>query len=211
MESKENKIKNLHDLTFLEDGNFTQKDEIVKRISEQIMEFNIEKSIKSLVDYVKNIKFSDIRKNVDFRKRTASDIIKSEYVTGCTDNALVFAAISRQLKIPAKYVETFEEDWLEHGSLEYVQGHVFIDLKIENSWKIYDPIKGPRLYNEYITNGKHYTVIGKGLDFSELYLKKLDGGYESTAICIDNVDLMKGSAEKFMKKLKLQKMSDFKI
>ena len=61
----------------------------------------------------------------------------------CSDHALVFIALARSKGIPAKYIQTIDQDWLESqlpkgwdGSL---RGHAFAEVYINNRWYVVNP------------------------------------------------------------------------
>ncbi|MGI5897807.1 MAG: transglutaminase domain-containing protein [Candidatus Dojkabacteria bacterium] len=94
--------------------------------------FNLGESIMRVEDFDENV----------FRKRTASEIIKSKYVTGCTDAALAFLVIARATGIPAKYVETIDTEWLRRGDDKY-SGHIYVRIfdNSKDDWILIDPMK----------------------------------------------------------------------
>jgi len=108
-----------------------------------------------------------------FRKRTADEIIKSRFITGCSDYALTFVALARAKKIPVRYVETISKEWLENGDLDHIQGHVFADVYINNEWYIVDPQDGS-IKSRYATFRRQQIVFGKGLDSWDLGIKDLN-------------------------------------
>jgi len=105
------------DVKFTRDGKFTAKDEIMENIvmmERLIVPKDDTLSLEKIKNYVSKLPHKQHNEE-EFRKRTASEIVKSGYSIGCTDDALVFITLARQCGIPARYVETFKEDWIEHG------------------------------------------------------------------------------------------------
>lgn len=151
------------DLTFLEEGKYTKLNQKIKELSEQI------KYEDDPLDYIsKSVRMfrPDYRnKKKYFRKRTAIEIIDSNFVTGCTDEALIYIAFARAAGIPTRYVETL----LKIGEQNFA-GHVFVDVFTDNKWQVRDPKIEPTLNNEYLQLGEECILLGKGLDFSEIYL-----------------------------------------
>jgi hypothetical protein len=180
-------------LTFLEEGNFTGRDLMVWHIADRLLAkvYNAKKNILPALSEYLSKEFS-IKDNLnEFRKRTASQIIESNYFTGqggCTDCALVFATLARQFGIPTKYVETFDSEWLKNPKYP-IKGHIFTEVfdYVSKSWKVYDPSKGPTSENRYAVNGKDYTVAAVGLDFSHLY-KFANGKFSSKSIYLYTFD-----------------------
>lgn len=175
----------IEDLTFLEEGKFTQRDERVKEIARTLKELDVN-PIWAISEYVSKMRgyknwlhksipcVGELHKLAVFRKRTASEILKSGYVTGCTDVALSFIVLARELRIPTCYVEALDEEWV-NGKLPKcpTQGHVFVDTLVQGiQWRAYEPKGGLIRDNNYVLNGRRYVVVGKGLDFSELFLKE---------------------------------------
>lgn len=161
----------IEDLTFLEEGEYTKKTDYIRKISEDLKKST--RTVWSAVsEYVANLKNNDSDKRNVFRKRTASEILESHYVTGCTDTALAFIVLARELGIPTRYVETFDEQWLQDKNAKGIQGHIFVDILVNGQWKVYEPKNGFTKGNDYIMNGRRYFEVGKGLDFSGVYLKE---------------------------------------
>jgi len=105
-----------------------------------------------------------------FRKRSTSEIIESGFVTGCTDYALVFITFMRAKGIPAKYIEAVSTKWLESGDPEYLEGHVFSEVLLNNKWYIVDP-QGAVIKAWY---GKRYEILAEGLDSWDIEVKNLE-------------------------------------
>ncbi len=105
------------------------------------------------------------------RKRTADEIIKSGEVTGCGDIAIVFASVARANGIPARVVETLEENWLKEGNTKYISGHVFVDVDINGRWLMIDPTLGNINSNYVWGNDRRFIVYKKGLDSWDIGIK----------------------------------------
>jgi hypothetical protein len=78
-----------------------------------------------------------------FRKRTAEQIVKDKFITGCTDSVLVFVTAARACGLPAKYVETVDESWLKNGGVD-ITGHQYAEVYDEGNkkWFWVDPMGG---------------------------------------------------------------------
>lgn len=107
-----------------------------------------------------------------FRKRTADEIIKSGFSTGCTDDALVFIALTRAGGIPAKYVEAIETKWLEKDG-ERITGHVFAEIFVNNKWYLVDPA-GREISVKPVPDRNQYVVFAKGLDSWDIGIKSYE-------------------------------------
>ncbi|MBI2630369.1 transglutaminase domain-containing protein [Candidatus Pacearchaeota archaeon] len=165
----------IEDLTFLEEGKFTQHDRIVKNLAEKLQEKAKRENItirRVLSQYISR-EFTSQKgytaTSPDFRNRTASQIIKSKEIMGCTDIALIFLAVARAAGIPSRYVETLQKSWLTDKTIPGVRGHIFVDIQQNGIWKVYEPLTGFCRQNDYIFLGREYQVIGKGIDFSQVY------------------------------------------
>lgn len=108
-------------------------------------------------------------KSEHFRKRTATEIIESGKLTGCTDYALVFLALIRASGIDAKYVEAIEVDWLKDGGNQ-IKGHIFAEVKLKDSWYIVDP-QAAVIKAWY---GKRYEIYARGEDSWDIGIKNFD-------------------------------------
>ena len=85
------------------------------------------------VDFSRNNKFS----------RTAREIWESEKATGCTDYAILFATLARQLNLPTTILHTAEKNWvdryLNNGDYKIHYGHTFCECFCGNKWVLVDP------------------------------------------------------------------------
>lgn len=192
----------LEDLTFLEEGEYTARTEIVREIAEDLKKSTrtswgavcgyvsdmseyknwFHKSIPILSQWLRKKHKAKV-----FRKRTASEILESGYVTGCTDTALAFIVLARELGVPTRYVETFDEDWLKDRNANGIGGHIFVDVFVNGNWRVYEPKTGFTRNNDYSMNGIEYVEVGKGLDFSEVYFKE-NGVYRSISTNLQSLD-----------------------
>ncbi|GEM_PF-2973613 len=161
----------IEDLTFLEDGEYTTRSNVIRSISEELKQ-STRTPWGAVSGYVADLRYDNYNKDNAFRKRIASDILESGYVAGCTDVALAFIVLARELGIPTRYVETFDEKWLQDTNAHGIQGHIFVDVLVDGQWKAYEPKKGFTKDNNYTMNGRRYIEVGKGLDFSGVYIKE---------------------------------------
>ena len=177
----------IDDLTFLEQGQYTKRDFSVKFLARQIKKSNPNKSVlANISDYLRG--FEHLRtKKIEFRKRSGRDVLVSGYYNGCTDIGLAFLVATRQLGIPARYVETLEKDWLNNPEAEGIRGHIFTDVKVDGEWRVYEPLRGFTQNNEYELKGKKYQEVGKGLDFSEVFIKE-NGIYRQNPTNLQKLD-----------------------
>lgn len=146
-------------LEYLKSGRQT---EITKRIEELVsgIEGSVEERIKQILDIVGKLSYKKENKDEVFRKRTADQILADGYVTGCTDKALVFIVLARALTIPAKYIETIDNEWLEKGG-DSINGHVYAGVFCDERWRIVDPSKR-EIDVDIARDGR--TIFKEGLD-----------------------------------------------
>jgi len=153
---------------FLKEGNQTkitnEIKEIVKAIEGEDFEFVV-KALRWLNKNIRNKLPEGVEKNVVFRKRTAADVIRDGYASGCTDFALVLIAIARTKGIPTKYVEVISKDYFEDNDLSKVRGHVFAECFLKGEWFGVDPMGGTLKFN---TTYPKYVVYARGLDSWDL-------------------------------------------
>jgi len=117
---------------------------ITSDIKERVLDFKgtTIDIIREILDTLRDFRMERFNKEI-FRKRTANEIIKSGFVTGCTDYALVFIVLSRACGIPVKYVETIDKEWLINGGNSFT-GHIYSKIYDEskNEWIWVDPMRG---------------------------------------------------------------------
>jgi hypothetical protein len=143
-----------------------------------------------------------------WRNRDGNQIFSDGSSTGCTDNALVFSSLARSLGIPTIYVETLQKRWLDSLGKEIprtIEGHVFCDVILDDKIIPFDPMYGKTevKHGYYIEEPRgeriEYDVLGKGSDFSEVYLK-IDGKFETTPTRIQTIeDLREAITKKYIK------------
>ncbi len=177
---------------FLGEGRFTQRDEEVRRALAQALSIGEGKNSLDKITWWLNNAITppgksekDIKiKYKEFRKRTASKIIHSKRSNTCSDYAIVFLALTREAGIPAKYVETIEEENLRFKPSNPLATHSFTEVFTNGDWQIYDPCHG--IKSEYTCANKPYIKVGEGLDFSCLFLEGKEGVFS-----IDNMKKLK--------------------
>lgn len=184
----------ISDLSFLEEGKFTGIDDYVKEVAQKVITSEQPSTaLKEISEFVTSLKSREHTEG-DFRKRTASEILRSGYSTGCSDTALAFIVLARYAGIPTRYVETVQEDWIDGKTAFYpIEGHVFVDVLVEGRWLAYEPISGFTPEGKYLlkrNNSKVYAEVGKGLDFSEVYPLE-NGEYGKSPINFQNIEIIK--------------------
>ena len=116
----------------------------VKAISNSLEGSNLE-YVFSALDWLKrNLKLE--RKHPDwttlFRARTASEIIESGFILGCTDMTLAFIALANAKGIETTYVEAIRKNWLESTTDGPIKGHIFVELTLKDRNYIVDSEMG---------------------------------------------------------------------
>ena len=124
--------------------------------------------ILSILETMKkiNLKNENSQKNKLFRKRTATQILKDGFTTGCTDDAIIFIAMAKTKGFNPLYVEALEKKWLDAPMNErMVRGHAFVMIKN----LLIDPQRKQICANpDRIFN--RYEIFGKGKEPYDLGL-----------------------------------------
>lgn len=134
-------INNMNQNLFLKQGEQTQITDDISKIASGFSEEGLDLVVKIIKWIRKNLKSNSDKKVKDkvFRQRTADQIIKDGYTTGCTDIGLVFIALARAKNIPTKYVETIRRKWMESEDEDFIEGHIFAEVFFNDKWYIIDP------------------------------------------------------------------------
>lgn len=176
---------------WLREGKFTREEgEVGRTVGGIFIECskNGERFREEISNFISNNLRRDMsKKDKEYRNRTAAEIIESGYWNGCTDRALVFVTLARCFGIPTKYIETFDEEWVADPDMKHIKGHIFAEIMFDDGrWRVYDPVKG-FLREDYVLGKRRFVEFGKGLDFSELYVKE-NGVYRSRPINLQVID-----------------------
>ena len=97
--------------------------------------------------------------------------IKSGKSSGCGDNAAVFVALARMNNIPARMVECVDRDWLLGRCPKSISGHVFVDVCINECWRVVDPTIGNVSMSYNWPLGKEFIIYKKGIDSWDMNIK----------------------------------------
>lgn len=124
---------------FLRSGEQTAVTEQIKGIAETI-EGGTEDNVRQIFQVLSGLRYHPTDKDAVFRKRSADQILADGYVTGCTDDVLVFIAIARATGIPTKYIEAIDKAWMKSDTSS-IQGHVYAGIFDSGEWRIVDPSK----------------------------------------------------------------------
>ena len=151
------KLKKSNAVEYLQFGNLTQPFLEKKYVEEMVMrDYNsknpAENTIfESLARWIKyELKMAKGKEKDCKFSRTAKEIWESGFITGCTDIALVFACLARQLGYPVTLLHTAEENWLKRlqsgGDYRMHQGHTFCEVFYQGRWILVDPMKNEVMY-----------------------------------------------------------------
>jgi len=153
---------------WLKEGKQSKITKRVKKLASKFSGDDFEK-IQGILNWMgKNLKpYKDYKKVLKiFATRSIDKILKDGFVTGCHDNALIFAILCRAVGIPAKYIGGIDK--LDPKN----RGHCVVEVYINKNWIIIDQsrktialdIKKSDFY-------KQNYIIGKGLDSWEIGIK----------------------------------------
>jgi len=169
---------------------FLEKDLIIEKV---MLDYNAKKEknneitiIESLYTWIgRNVKFqkeNEGLKNLKFH-RTAHEVWESKLATGCTDYAIVFATLARQLGIPTTILHTAEYNWVKRlkkgGDIKKHLGHSFCECFYNGQWILVDPT-ARKIQLEYNLNiiSLNY-LVGESSQFVP-YLRGLDLGLKQS-------------------------------
>ena len=95
-----------------------------------------------IISYLdRNLLYQQDNKTEVFRNRTAEQILKDGYATGCSDRALAFLVLVRALEFTADYAEFLDMKWLNSND-DQPTGHVVANVTIQGATYFVDPIRG---------------------------------------------------------------------
>jgi len=161
--------------SFLKPGEQTQITPEIQKITDQIegegvvFIFNLLGWIHKNLAFEKGKLPSGVEFNDIFRQRTADQIIREGYSSGCSDFSLAFIPIARAKGISTKYVECINKSYFS-GDLRKVAGHVFAECFVDGKWRTVDPTAGNLNIGK---NYSRYVIFAKGLDSWDLGIRDL--------------------------------------
>jgi Transglutaminase-like superfamily len=114
------------------------------------------------------------------------EIYKTKRISGCHDQAALFAAIIKEMGFPAVLVETtginFSKEVLKNPQAKPI-GHVFVEVCLDNKWVLIDPGAGLFVLNyqpenpvipiAYIGQTEGFYVMAKGGEYPVPSLKEV--------------------------------------
>lgn len=163
---------------YLQSGEQTKVTSCVEEIARRFRGYSCLEQVSQILAFVKTFPNKGFDRSL-FRKRTASQIMRDGYITGCSDSALVFIALARSTGLPTKYIEALDRDWLEHGG-NTISGHVYAEVydMSQSRWLLIDPMGNMDIPKPN----------------SRVFLRE---GFDSWDIGIDDFDSMKTQATEF--------------
>ena len=134
----------------------------------------------NIIDFIKQ-NLQSIINNKDKFSKTAKEIWARGTYSGCSDFALVFETISRQLKILTIHLQMADIEWIKQISNgvtpPIVRGHNACECYINNRWVYVDPINR-KINFEYDKNNlkinDKYMVFAKSTDIFETGVNSLE-------------------------------------
>lgn len=108
-------------------------------------------------------------------KRTASEIVKSGFTTGCNDEAIVFADLARKAGLKVTLVEGADKRWLDAPMSEkMMRGHAFAFVDLENNERVLVDPQRKAIYIDGSWILSMYKVLGECNNFSDIGLTDFD-------------------------------------
>ncbi|MFP4661819.1 MAG: transglutaminase domain-containing protein [Halanaerobiales bacterium] len=152
---------------FLQEDALTERTEQVMKVADIINNKKDISTLKEIFNLLKGIR-SNRRPDVTFEV-TATEILSTPVLSGCTTYATAFATLCRAKGIPAVVVDSAYIDWINNGcQLNHVRGHFFVEVYIDNTWYLVDSTAG-ELYHNYDRNNwflpSGYIAFTKSLSF----------------------------------------------
>ena len=175
---------------YLESGSLTEPfidiEFVILKIQKDKETYPDASTIESLMRWINyKVPFTqDVElKNKHKFKRTAKEIWEDGFCTGCTDRAMIFATLARQLNIPTTLLHTAELSWVQkckNGEKPKIHsGHSFCECFFEGKWILVDPTFG-KIEFDYDCNKIHLSYqVSNSNDFIS-YFRGLDLGKRQT-------------------------------
>ena len=146
---------------YCESGNLTQP-----FLSDEELKNGVQKYLKrngNIVDALntfihKHIHTTMSKSQIREKKfqRTAKQVWEDGYATGCTDYAIVFATLARQMGYSTTFLQTTENGFMKsvakNKSSASAAGHAFCEICVDGNWVLNDPTFS-RHYKQYNPNG----------------------------------------------------------
>ncbi len=126
------------------------KNNLLQEINEILTKNNLENTDKNKIICLNEYLLNKLHftKNQEFARnnkfsRSAKEIWDSGKMTGCTDCALVFSTLAREIGIPTTFLATAAENWVERfrtgDDYRMHYGHAFCECFCDGEWILVDP------------------------------------------------------------------------
>ena len=153
---------------FLEEDELTTRTEQVETVAGIIIDQKDESTLKEIYNLLRAIEQKAPTPDKIFEV-SASQILSTPVIGGCTTFATAFSTLCRAKGIPAVVVDSARHEWILYGCmLGYVEGHFFVEVFINDIWYLVDSTAG-RLYEGYNRNNWFlpggYIAFTKSLSF----------------------------------------------
>ena len=129
--------------------------ENLKSIKEELGSIKTIDDIKRLCLYIKDNFVHDPKRH-KFEK-SSELLVGQRLYAGCSDFGTIVAPILRMNDIPTVYVQSASIDWIKEYQAGHEDacliGHIFLEISINDSWYLLDPI-GCKLYFNYDINNE---------------------------------------------------------
>ena len=153
---------------FLKEDALTRQTRQVKKVASII---NDKKDISTLKEILNLLKAIDNRKRPKLTHEvSASKILSTPILAGCTTYATAFATLCRAKGIPAVVVDSARLDWILDGCKidRLIEGHFWVEVYIDDTWFLVESTGG-KLYKNYDRNNwclpNEYIAFTKSLSF----------------------------------------------
>ena len=153
---------------FLQEDRLTKQTEQVKMVAEIINDNKDISTLKEIYNLLRAIDNEQTAPEAIFDV-SASKILSTPIIGGCTTYATAFSTLCRAKGIPAVVVDSAKIEWIRNGcNLNNVWGHFFVEVYIEDTWYLVDSTAG-KLYKNYNRNNWYlpdgYIAFTKSLSF----------------------------------------------
>ena len=150
---------------FLEEDGLTEITPQVEKVSELINDNKDITTLEEIFSLLRAITTDDRPRNTF--EVPATKILSTPITGGCTTYATAFATLLRSKGIPTVVIDSAKLEWIEEGcSLDFVKGHFFLEVYIEEEWFLVDSTSGT-LYKNYDRGNwflpKNYIAFTKAL------------------------------------------------
>ncbi|MFW6016931.1 MAG: transglutaminase domain-containing protein [bacterium] len=132
---------------FLEEDGITEITPQVEKVATMINDNRDLSTLEEIYNLLKAISTDSSPENTF--EVSASEILSTPITGGCTTYATAFATLARAKGIPSVVIDSAKLEWIKDScSLNYVQGHFFVEVYLKGEWLLVDSTSG-KLYENY--------------------------------------------------------------